>query len=132
MLRCSSAIRANVLRRPDEIDAGDYEDADISSEQERIDRRDDLEEEDEGGAESFFAWFFRGYGPSGVLSGAAFQKNRLSSTSSVYATLFEDDYVASLLGVQAGEVIDSLARVTGQPLESCTERPAAPRFRVPP
>ena len=110
------------LRRPDEIDAGDYEDADISSEQERIDRRDDLEEEDEGGAESFFAWFFRGYGPSGVLSGAAFQKNRLSSTSSVYATLFEDDYVASLLGVQAGEVIDSLARVTGQPLESCTER----------
>ena len=110
------------LRRPDEIDAGDYDEADISSEQERIDRRDDLQEEDEGGAESFFAWFFRGNGPPGVLSGAAFQKNRLSSTSSVYATLFEDDYVASLLGVQAGEVLDSLARVIGRPLEHCTER----------
>ena len=110
------------LRRPDEIDAGDYEDTDISSEQERIDRRDDLEEEDEGGAESFFAWFFRGNGPQGLLSGAAFQKNRLSSTSSVYATLFEDDYVASLLGVRAGEVLESLAREIGEPLERCNER----------
>lgn len=110
------------LRRPDEIDNGSHEDTDVSSELERIDRRDDLEEDDEGGAESFFAWFFRGGGPSGVLSGAAFQKNRLSSTSSVYATLFEDDYVASLLGVQAGEVLDSLARVTGDPPERCTER----------
>ena len=110
------------LRRPDEIEAAVQEDADVSSELERIDRRDDLEEDDEGGAESFFAWFFRGSGPSGVLSGAAFQKNRLSSTSSVYATLFEDDYVANLLDVQAGEVLDSLARVTGEPPERCTAR----------
>ena len=110
------------LRRPDEIDKGGHEGADVSSELERIDRRDDLEEDDEGGAESFFAWFFRGGGPSGVLSGAAFQKNRLSSTSSVYATLFEDDYIASLLGVRASEVLDSLARVTGEPPERCAER----------
>ena len=110
------------LRRPDEIGAAGQEGADVSSELERIDRRDDLEEDDEGGAESFFAWFFRGSGPSGVLSGAAFQKNRLSSTASVYATLFEDDYIASLLGVPAGEVLDSLARVTGEPPERCMER----------
>ena len=110
------------LRRPDEIDKGSHEDADVSSELERIDRRGDLEEDDEGGAESFFAWFFRGGGPSGVLSGAAFQKNRLSATSSVYATLFEEDYVASLLGVQADEVLDSLAKVTGEPPERCAER----------
>ena len=110
------------LRRPDEIEAAREDDTDLSTEQERIDRRDDLEEDDEGGAESFFAWFFRGNGPSGELSGAAFQKNRLSSTSSAYATLFEDDYVASLLDVEAGGVIESLARVTGDSPERCAER----------
>ena len=109
------------LRRPDEIEAAREDDADLSTEQERIDRRDDLEEDDEGGAESFFAWFFRGNGPSGELSGAAFQKNRLSSTSSAYATLFEDDYVASLLDVEAGGVIESLARVTGDSPEHCAD-----------
>ena len=110
------------LRRPDEIEAARAGDADLSSERERIDRRDDLEEDDEGGAESFFSWFFRGNGPSGVLSGAAFQKNRLSSTSSAYATLFEDDYVASLLGIEAGGVIESFARLTGDPPKRCAER----------
>lgn len=53
--------------------------------------------DDEGGGDSFFAWFFRGRGPQNVLSGAAFQRNRLSSISSVYATFFEDNYVAGLL-----------------------------------
>jgi hypothetical protein len=53
--------------------------------------------DDEGGGDSFFAWFFRGRGPQKVLSGAAFQRNRLSSISSIYATFFEDDYVAWLL-----------------------------------
>lgn len=54
-------------------------------------------EEDQGGTEDFFSWFFRGDGPSGVLSGAAFQRNRLSNASSAYSTLFEDDHVARLL-----------------------------------
>ena len=98
------------------------EDVDLSSERERIDRRDYLEDDDEGGTENFFAWFFRGNGPSGVLSGAAFQKNRLSSASSTYSTLFEDDYVASLLGVDADEVLPSLARRVGEPPERCKER----------
>ena len=110
------------LRRPEEIESVHEDDAELSSEQERIDRRDDLEEDDEGGAENFFAWFFRGNGPSGVLSGAAFQKNRLSSTSSAYATLFEDDYVASLLGVEGGSVLKSLAQVTGETPKRCGER----------
>ena len=110
------------LRRPEEIEGVREDATDLTSEQERIDQRDDLEVDDEGGAESFFAWFFRGNGPSGVLSGAAFQKNRLASTSSAYATLFEDDYVASLLGVNAGDVLESLARVIGEPPERCTER----------
>ena len=72
--------------------------------------------------ESFFAWFFRGDGPSRVLSGAAFQKNRLSSTSSAYATLFEDDYVASLIGVDAGDLLQTLPQATGLSAERCTER----------
>lgn len=55
-------------------------------------------EEDEGDTDSFFGWFFRGKGPDGLLSGAAFQKNRLASTASVYSTLFDDDHVSWLLG----------------------------------
>ena len=108
------------LRRPDEIESR-FEDTDLSSERERMDRRDDLEDDDEGGAESFFAWFFRGKGPGGVLSGAAFREHRMS-TSSVYATLFEDNYVASLLGVGAGNVVDSLGRAIGESPESCEKR----------
>ncbi len=62
------------------------------------DERHFVEEEDAGSAETFFAWFFRGTGPEDVLSGAAFQKNRLSSVGSLYSTLFEDDHVSWLLG----------------------------------
>ena len=57
-----------------------------------------------------------------MLSGAAFQKNRLSSTSSAHSTLFEDDYVASLLDADADGVLTSLARVTGESAERCTQR----------
>jgi len=71
-------------------------------------------EADEGGAESFFAWFFRGEGPPGLLSGAAFQRNRLASTSAAYATLFEDDHVAWLLGSSGDEVLDALARASAR------------------
>ena len=55
-------------------------------------------DDDLGGRENFFCWFFRGAGPKGVLSGAAFQRNRLSATAAVYSTLFEDDLVSWLLG----------------------------------
>ena len=71
------------------------------------DERSAEEDGDEGGSETFFAWFFRGDGPSGVLSGAAFQKNRLSGQSSVFSTLFEDDYVGWLLD-RPGDVMSSL------------------------
>lgn len=113
--------RSERLLRPDEIEAAKADEADSFSATEPDDRRDDLGAEDER-PESFFAWFFRRSGPSGVLSGAAFQKNRLSSTSSVYASLFEDDYVASLLGVEAQEVIESLANRRGEPRERFTEQ----------
>jgi len=70
-------------------------------------------EEDKGSAESFFAWFFRGDGPKDILSGAAFQKNRLSSTASVYSTFFEDDYVSWLLG-HPEKPLDAFAAALGQ------------------
>lgn len=71
--------------------------------------------EDEGGADTFFAWFFRGKrGPRGVLSGAAFQKNRLSSDSSLLATFFEDNYIHWLLGRPA-DVVGSFAELVGMP-----------------
>ncbi len=70
-----------------------------------------IDYEDEGSSESFFSWFFRGKGPPNILSGAAFQKNRLSSTSSVYATLFEDDHVSWILG-RPENVIEKIADLT--------------------
>ena len=111
------------MRRPEEREGAVEDDSELSSERERIDRREDLDDDDDGGVESFFAWFFRGGGPPGVLSGAAFQKNRLSSVSSAYATLFEDDYVASLLGNESpGAVLASLAQLTGESTEQCEKR----------
>ena len=55
-----------------------------------------------------FRGFFAGAGPKGVLSGAAFQKNRLSATAAVYSTLFEDDLVSWLLG-RPDEPLERLA-----------------------
>jgi hypothetical protein len=77
--------------------------------------------DDEGGTDTFFAWFFRGDGPPGVLSGAAFQKNRLASDSSAYSTLFEDDHVAWLLG-RPVDVLSELAARLRVSLEHLQER----------
>ena len=55
------------------------------------------EEEDEGGTETFFSYFFRGKGPRGKLSGAAMQRNRFASEGATYSTFFEDNDVAWLL-----------------------------------
>jgi len=63
---------------------------------------------DTGSAETFFAWFFRGAGPKNVLSGGAFQRNRLGSASSAYSTIFEDDHIDMLLG-RPNNTLDRLA-----------------------
>lgn len=64
--------------------------------------------DDAGGNDTFFAWFFRGQGPSGVISGANIQQ-RFVQRSAVYSTFFEDNYVADVLGCEAAEVIPTLA-----------------------
>jgi hypothetical protein len=85
------------------------------------DQRGYLDAADPGSAETFFAWFFRGEGPAKVMSGAAFQKNRLASPSSAYATLFEDDYVSWLLANPA-EPLVALAAATGLTPEALEPR----------
>lgn len=69
-------------------------------------------DDDEGGTETFFSWFFRGEGPARLLSGAAFQKNRLSGQNSPYSILFEDDQVAWLLG-RPRDVVEALVAAVG-------------------
>jgi superfamily II DNA or RNA helicase len=72
----------------------------------------DLESEDRGGHETFFAWFFRGEGPRGIVSGANIQA-RFIKASGAYATFFADNHVMDLLGAGPGTVVDSLGAALG-------------------
>lgn len=69
-------------------------------------------ERDTGGLDTFFAWFFRGEGPDGFLSGAALQQ-RFAQARSAYSTFFEDNYVAWLLDAAPGGVLNAMARYLG-------------------
>ncbi len=69
-------------------------------------------DDNRGGSDTFFAWFFRGEGPAGVLSGASF-RNRFAPGKSVLGTFFADNYLMDLLDVQAGGVADALMRILG-------------------
>jgi hypothetical protein len=68
--------------------------------------------DDTGGADTFFAWFFRGKGPPGVLSGANLQARFIRATGA-YATVFADNHVMDLLGASPGTVVTSLADALG-------------------
>ncbi len=65
------------------------------------------EESDQGGIDTFFAWFFRGEGPRGVVSGANIQQ-RFIQRGAAYATFFAENYVAALLGCMPEHVTDTL------------------------
>ncbi len=65
-------------------------------------------DDDRGGTDTFFAWFFRGDGPGMVISGANVQQ-RFIKRGTAYSTFFEDNYVADLLGCKPGEVTQHLA-----------------------
>jgi hypothetical protein len=67
-----------------------------------------------GGADTFFAWFFRGDGPGKVFSGAALKK-RFASSSGVFATFFDENVVAVVLQVPPSEVGRRLCEVVGTP-----------------
>lgn len=68
--------------------------------------------DDRGGTDTFFAWFFRGEGPKGIVSGANIQR-RFIQKGTAYSTFFEDNYVMDLLDASPGEVFASLARTVG-------------------
>ncbi len=113
-------------KRPDErlevhlLDEAERDPSEIPEERGAVD------DDAEGSADTFFSWFFRGSGPRGVLSGAAFQKNRLSSQSSVYGTFFQDDYVSWLLDRPADPLAE-VARIAGVSLPALVDilRPRA-------
>lgn len=71
-----------------------------------------LDIEDRGGEDTFFAWFFRGDGPTGVVSGANLQA-RFTRASGAYATFFADNHVMDLLGAVPGAVASGLAAALG-------------------
>ena len=68
-------------------------------------------------SDSFFAWFFRGEGPTGVLSGAKLA-TRFENPGGGYSTFFEDNYVAGLLRVQPSEAFPALASACNLSLEN--------------
>ena len=71
-----------------------------------------LDTDDRGGTDTFFAWFFRGEGPKGIVSGANIQR-RFIQKGTAYSTFFEDNYVMDLLGARPGGVANALAKVLG-------------------
>lgn len=72
----------------------------------------DLDTDDHGGTDTFFAWFFRGEGPKGIISGANIQ-GRFIQAGTTYSTFFEDNYVMDLLGARPGQVAAALCRELG-------------------
>jgi superfamily II DNA or RNA helicase len=74
------------------------------------------EEADYGGIDTFFAWFFRGEGPRGVISGANIQQ-RFIQRGAAYATFFAENYAAMILGCRPGEVEATLSAVLGMPVD---------------
>lgn len=75
------------------------------------------DERDGGGHDTFFAWFFRGDGPPGVVSGATIQQ-RFASMSGTYGTFFRENHVAAVLGCHPGEVESTLAMLCGATAEA--------------
>jgi hypothetical protein len=76
---------------------------------------------DHGGTDTFFAWFFRGTGPEGFVSGATFQ-DRFRSQSGTLATFFARHHVAELLSVEPEETLEALATATRLELDVLRER----------
>ena len=70
------------------------------------------EELEAGGQDTFFAWFFRGEGPKGVISGANVQQ-RFIQRGTLYSTFFEDNHVAALFGCEPSETEARVADYLG-------------------
>ena len=71
------------------------------------------EDDDAGGQDTFFAWFFRGAGPSDIVSGATIQ-GRFRNQNGPLGTFFDDNHVMALLDADPGQVGELLAAALGQ------------------
>lgn len=71
---------------------------------------------DTGGHDTFFSWFFRGEPRGGMLSGAAFRRNRLDNEGAALSLLFEENHVAALLG-DPQDVVDAVSSAIELPIE---------------
>ncbi|MGR6320052.1 DEAD/DEAH box helicase family protein [Micromonospora soli] len=71
------------------------------------------EDDDAGGQDTFFAWFFRGTGPDGIVSGATIQ-GRFRNQGSALGTFFDDNHIMALLGAGPGHVANALADGLGE------------------
>ncbi len=85
--------------------------------------------EDAGGNDNFFAWFFRGEGPKGIFSGAAFNRNRLTSEGSAYSTLFEDNYITGLIG-EFNDPLNEIAAQVGLLRGECAQQLCEMAYRL--
>jgi hypothetical protein len=66
--------------------------------------------EDRGDTSSFFAYFFRGVGPAGILSGAQVNE-RINRQTGSLATFFAENHVMRILDRPPGSVAHTLAAV---------------------
>jgi hypothetical protein len=77
-----------------------------------VQKENEKDQIDQGGNDTFFAWFFRGEGPKEVISGATVQQ-RFGKGSGSYSTFFENNYVSDLLDCEPGQVQEALLRFLG-------------------
>lgn len=61
----------------------------------------DNHDEDSGGDDTFFAWFFRGRGPEDIISGARIQE-RFRNLGSPLGIFFDDNHLMELLASAPG------------------------------
>ncbi|OKI61700.1 helicase-related protein [Micromonospora sp. CB01531] len=73
----------------------------------------DNHDEDSGGDDTLFAWFFRGRGPDGIISGARIQE-RFRNLGSPLGIFFDDNHLMALLDAAPGEVTQRLAAALGE------------------
>jgi hypothetical protein len=64
--------------------------------------------------DTFFAWFFRGEGPSGVVSGANVQQ-RFVQRGATFSTFFDENHVAAVLECEPADVVQRLCEALDLP-----------------
>ncbi|MFI7280122.1 helicase-related protein [Micromonospora chersina] len=73
----------------------------------------DNHDEDSGGDDTFFAWFFRGRGPEDIISGARIQE-RFRNLGSPLGIFFDDNHLMELLAAAPGDVVHRFAAAIGE------------------